>query len=244
MDKQKNVVFGTALNGYKKQDVNAFIASLNANFEAAENQYRKKIAALEEEAAHLRAAKDSADAAQGELSALREEVAALKEQLAAIPAEPSEAADSEEIEALRKKATLYDAMSSQLGDMMINANHSADLLLEETRRDAEKTLGAAKSAISQSAILLSGQLEELYRSANTRAIGEICAAMQQTQRAMNKFSEDFSARRAKLEELLRQSDADTRRIADEQIAKMLDQTQAAIAAIGAKPATGSEESVS
>lgn len=55
MEKQKNVVFSTALSGYKKQDVNAFIAALNANFSAAEEGYQKQIAALRDEMAELRA---------------------------------------------------------------------------------------------------------------------------------------------------------------------------------------------
>ena len=53
---------------------------------------------------------------------------------------------------------------------------------------------------------------------------------------MNKFIEELSARRTKLEDMLKQNDAETRRIADEQIAKMLDQAKDAIAAIGAKQA--------
>lgn len=237
MEKQKNVVFSTALSGYKKQDVNAFIATLNANYTAAEGEYQKQIAALKSELAELRARKDTTNTHEAELIALRDEVASLKAQLSAAQTEqPSVEVDREEIEALRKKAALYDHMSSQLGDMMITANHNADKLLTETRQDAEQTLSAAKTAIAGSASLLSSQLEAIYRSANTRSIGEISSTMQQTQRAINKFLEELSGRRARLEEMLKQNDADTRRAADEQIAKMLDQTQDAIAAIGAKPA--------
>ncbi len=233
MEKQKNVMFGTALNGYKKQDVNAFIASLNANFSAAEERYQREIASLKAELDTLRAEK-------GETAALREENAALKAKLEESRAQPVPEAESEEIAELRKKAALYDRMSSQLGDMMISANHSAEVMLSEARNEAEQSLASAKSTIAQSASLLSGQLEALYRGANTRAIGEINSAMQQTQRAMNKFLEELSARRTRLEEMLKQNDADTRRTADEQIAKMLDQTQDAIAAIGAKPTVARE----
>lgn len=240
MEKQKNVMFGNSLNGYKKQDVNAFIATLNANFSASEEGYRREIAALKEELATLRAAQAKGEARDAEKDALREEIAALKAQLAASPVPTQSATDSEEVEALRKKAALYDRMSSQLGDMMISANHNADIILDEARTEAEQSLASVKSNIAQSASLLSGQLESLYRGANTRAIGEINTAMQQTQRAMNKFLEDLSSRRARLEEMLKQNDADTRRTADEQIAKMLDQTQDAIAAIGAKSAADEE----
>jgi len=229
MEKQKNVMFGTALNGYKKQDVNAFIASLNANFSSAEERYQRELKALKAELETLRAAGNEA-------AALREENEALKAQLAEarLPAEPGP--ESEEIAELRKKAALYDRMSSQLGDMLISANHNADVILGEARSEAEQSLASVKSTIAQSATLLSGQLETLYRGANTRAIGEINTTMQQTQRAMNKFIEELSARRAKLEDMLKQNDAETRRIADEQIAKMLDQVKDAIAAIGAKQA--------
>lgn len=171
------------------------------------------------------------------MTALRDEVASLRAQLADASAELAPV-DSEEMETLRKKAVLYDRMSSQLGNIMITANHNADQLLDETRQDAEQTLSAAKTAIAGSAALLSTQLEALYRSANTCAIGEISGVMQQTQRALNQFLETLSVRRAHLEEMLRQNDADTRRAADEQIAKMLDATQDAIAAIGAKSSAG------
>ena len=235
MEKQKNVMFGTSLNGYKKQDVNAFIATLNANFAAAEEGYRREITALKAEVATLRTAQAQSTTHEDELTALREEAAALRAQLDAVPAQVP-AVESEEIEALRKKAALYDHMSSQLGDMMISASHNADVMLDEARSEAEQSLAAAKSTIAQSAALLSGQLETLYRSANARAIGEISSAMQQTQRAMNRFLEELSARRTRLEKMLKQNDADTRRTADEQIAKLLDQTQDAIDAIGAKSA--------
>lgn len=237
MEKQKNVVFSTALSGYKKQDVNAFIAALNANFSAAEEGYQKQIAALRDEMAELRAKLVQNGSREEELTALRDEVASLRAQLADASAELAPV-DSEEMETLRKKAVLYDRMSSQLGNIMITANHNADQLLDETRQDAEQTLSAAKTAIAGSAALLSTQLEALYRSANTCAIGEISGVMQQTQRALNQFLETLSVRRAHLEEMLRQNDADTRRAADEQIAKMLDATQDAIAAIGAKSSAG------
>ena len=231
MEKQKNVVFSTSLNGYKKQDVNGFIASMNANFAAAEENYRREIASLKAELASCREAQTAVEAKETELQALREEIAALKTELEERPA-LAPASDSEEMAELRKKAALYDKMSSQLGDMMISANHNADVILSEARTEAEQALSSAKATIAQSASLLSGQLETLYRSANTRAIGEISTNMQQTQRAINKFLEDLAARRTKLEEMLKQNDADTRRAADEQIAKMLDQIQDAIAVIG------------
>lgn len=239
MDKQKNVMFGTSLNGYKKQDVNAFIASLNANFSAAEDGYRREIAALKDELNTLRVAKEESGAREAELAALREEVAALKAELAAVPEKSSDAVDSDEVAELRKKAALYDRMSSQLGDMMISANHNADIILGEARKEAEQSLDSAKTTIAQSAALLSGQLDTLYRGANTRAFSEINAAMQQTQRAINKLLEDLSARRARIEEMLRQTDTETRRAADEQINKMFDCTKDTIAAIGAK-AVGEE----
>lgn len=232
MEKQKNIMFGTSLNGYKKQDVNQFIASMNANFSAAEENYRREITALKNELSSCKEAQANAAAKDTELEALRGEIADLRTELESRPSNMPEE-DSEEIAELRKKAALYDKMSSQLGDMMILANHNADVLLSEARTEAEQALASAKATIAQSAALLSGQLETLYRSANTRAIGEIGTAMQQTQRQMNKFLEDLAARRTKLEEMLKQNDADTRRAADEQIAKMLDQIQDAIAVIGA-----------
>lgn len=231
MDKQKNVVFRSAPGGYNKRDVNAFIASLNDRFSAAEEEYRQQLASLRTENHQL---KQNAE----RTAELETEVNRLREQLAALQAEQQEASvcasvlAEEEAAELRKKAELYDRMSSQIGDVMISANHTADQLLADTRRDAELTLGAAKQTIAQSASLLSSRLEELYRTANTRAIGEITASMHQSQRAMTKFMDDLSARRAQLEEMLRQADAETRRTADEYIEKMIESAQDAVDAIG------------
>lgn len=231
MEKQKSVMFGNALNGYKKQDVNAFIATLNANFAASEAGYQKQIAAL----------KDSLAAAEAQTAALREQCRTLEEAAEAVAAPvAAPAIDEDELAELRKKAALYDRMSGQLGDIMLNANHSADLLLADARRDADDALAAARSTIAQNAALVAAQLESLYRTANNRTVGEINAAMQQTGRALNKFQEELAARRARIDELIRTTDAETRRAADEQIARLVESSSDAIAAIGAKPTVGED----
>lgn len=232
MEKQKNVIFRSSPAGYNKRDVNAFIVSLNEKFAAAEEAYTGQISSLRTENHQL---KQSAE----RVAALEEELAALKEELAALQAEHQEAALraaelSEEEADLRKKADLYDHMSSQVGDVMISANHTADQLLADARRDAELTLGAAKQTIAQGASILSVRLDELYRGANTRAISEITASMHQTQRAMTRFLDDLSARRDQLDEMLRQGEAETRRCADEYIEKMLETAKDAVDAIGKK----------
>ncbi|MBR7185002.1 MAG: hypothetical protein IKD37_05265 [Clostridia bacterium] len=243
-EKKNNVAFSTALNGYKKQDVNQFIAMLNAKFSAAEEDYRREIASLKKQLEACSGTQAHDDAAEAELLALRHEVEELREKLAASTVCETAAADMEamrkELEGLRKKALLYDQMSLQLGDMMISANHNADKIIAHARKDAEQSLANVKSNIAQSANTLSGKLDTLYRNTNTRVMSEISTAMQQTQRTMSVFLEELSSRCAQIELMLKQSDADTRRIADEQISSMLNQTQDAIAAIGAKPIDGQE----
>ena len=77
MEKQKNVIFGTALSGYKKQDVNAFIASLNANFAAAEEKYRKEIAALNDK---RKDGKDLSDEDRNTLNARENDASVTREE--------------------------------------------------------------------------------------------------------------------------------------------------------------------
>lgn len=231
MEKQKTVMFGTSLNGYKKQDVNAFIATLNANFAASEANYQRQLVRLNEKLTD----------AEGEVEVLREQCAALAAELAAKP-EPAAAPiiDEDELAELRKKAALYDRMSGQLGDIVLTANHSADILRDEARRDAGASLENAKSTIAQNAALTAGQLESLYRQANSRAVSEINAAMQETVRSLNKLQEALAARRAAIDDMLRRTDDDLRRAADEQIARLVEGSKEAVAAIGAKPAPAEE----
>lgn len=129
---------------------------------------RSRLPPLRDEMAELRAKLVQNGSREEELTALRDEVASLRAQLADASAELAPV-DSEEMETLRKKAVLYDRMSSQLGNIMITANHNADQLLDETRQDAEQTLSAAKTAIAGSAALLSTQLEALLPAVQTPA---------------------------------------------------------------------------
>lgn len=243
MEKQNSVVFRSSPAGYNKRDVNQFILSMNAKFSAAEEGYKKEISALKEScqkgaqsAEKLASAEAENEALRRELETLRLEIGELRREYEAMTATQSAMTpnDAEEVEKLRKKASLYDTMSSQFGDVMLTANYNAEQMLSDARREAEQTLEAAKSTIGQGVAMLSTRLDDLYRSASIQAIDEIQATVYSAQKALSRFLDDFARHRAQLDETLRQHDAELRRATDEQITQMEIQGKATLESICTK----------
>lgn len=133
MGESGGIKFRGAINGYNKDDVNKYIGEMNRRIIEAEEKLRQAeaappdgaseriIAALREELTE----KDAANAALGE------EITALKSKLD----ECSAILDTGEDDA--KKARLYEKMSSQIGDLIIQANEAAEAIIGEAKRKAE-----------------------------------------------------------------------------------------------------------
>lgn len=233
MEKQDSVVFRSATAGYNKRDVNQFILNMNAKFSAAEEEYKKEISTLKENYQKSAQFDEKLSAAEAENEALRRELEALRLEIGELRREKETmtTCDAEELEKLRKKAELYDTMSSKFGDVMLTASYTAEQMISDARRESELTLEAAKSTIGQGAALLSTRLDDLYRNANIRAIDEIQATVYSAQKALSRFLDDFACRRAQLDETLRQHDAELRRTTDEQITQIEVQGKAALESI-------------
>ena len=233
MEKQDSVVFRSATAGYNKRDVNQFILSMNAKFSAAEEEYKREISALRENCLNSGQHAEKLSALKAENEALRRELEALRLESEELHREKEAMTicDTEELEKLRKKAALYDTMSSKFGDVMLTASYNAEQMISDARRESEQTLEAAKSIIGQGAALLSTRLDELYRSANIRAVDEIQATVHSAQQALSRFLDDFARHRAQLDEILRQHDAELRRTTDEQITQIEIQGKAALETI-------------
>lgn len=233
MEKQNSVVFRSSAAGYNKRDVNQFILSMNAKFSAAEEGYKKEISTLKENCQKGAQALEKLGTAEAENEALRRELEAMRFELGELRREKEalSTCDTEELENVRKKAALYDTMSSQFGDVMLTASHNAEQMISDARRESEQTLEAAKSTIGQGAALLCTRLDDLYHNANLHAIDEIQATVYSAQKALSRFLDDFSRRRAQLDEVLRQQDIELRRATDEQIAQMESQGKAALKSI-------------
>lgn len=150
----KKVIFRTSMGGFNKADVTEYIDKQNAEFkkvtQSLNNLLSEKDAKIEElngvieelssklTAAEAEAA--SSSAASDELKRLTEEldsanaVILLKdEEIEKLKAEVT----GEESETERK-AGLYDDMSSQVGDILISANKSADGIIAEATAKAEE----------------------------------------------------------------------------------------------------------
>lgn len=243
MEKQNAVFFRSSPAGYNKRDVNQFILDMNAKYSASEDGYKKEIAELKENEHKNMQAVEKLSEAESEIAALRIELESVRLELNEIRRENEALAaekaatvpnDPDELEQLRKKAALYDTMSSQFGDVMLTASHNAEKMLSDARREAEQTLDTARSTIGQGSVMLSARLDDLYRSASVHAIDEIQSAVSSAQKALNRFLDDFSQLRAQLDETLRQHDNELRRAADEEITQMRVQGKAALEMICAK----------
>lgn len=250
MGKQKPIVFRSAAGGYNKRDVNQFIVTMNANFAAAEEGYKKEISLLKDELKQVTETAEQGKIKETENEILRAETEALRLELEALRAENASLSaiesmptqpqiSAEEIEQLRKKAELYDTMSSQFGNVLISANHEAECIVAAARQDAEQSLGAAKATITQSTSLLSTRLDELYRSASTHAADEIQSTVYAVQQLLSRVLTDLSRRRTQLDEVLKRSNEEVRATADEQIAQMVDQVKTAVSAVGTKKESAS-----
>ena len=172
---ENGVLFRTAMGGFNKADVMAYLDKQNADFkdftarqneaiaskDAEIDQLRAEIESLkknisglsdrlaeaEENAGLLDAAEEHAaelearlEEANGQIFALQSKIAdqtvqiAEKEGMIARLSENDPATSSEK----DRKAGLYDDMSSQIGDLLIAANKSADDIVSEAKTKAGK----------------------------------------------------------------------------------------------------------
>ena len=167
MGKTNNIAFRSAISGYNREDVNRYILDLNRRLEeqaeileraAAENEQIR--AALEEERGKaqeaLRTEKEAREEAERQLASLHEEAVRRRkeaEEDALVRASLEKELDdaNKKLEALQKelafrpaadtsteKSQKYDQLSAQIGDILINANQSADNILTSAHAQAAR----------------------------------------------------------------------------------------------------------
>ena len=209
----KGVMFRTSIGGFNKADVTAYLDKQNADFRAFSTNQNAllqekdaKIADLLTQLSEIKAKLDDMELSYSVLSA---EADGLKKKLEEAAAEAG--VKDAEIERLKsacdegedereRKAEMYDGMSSQLGDILIAANRSADSIISEANEKAAM-IGDAAAASAE-------ELKRGFASKMTR----ISSAIKNNARAA---TENFRAEvKAELDDL-RALLADTMKTVDE-----------------------------
>ncbi len=187
--------FRTSLSGFNKADVLEYLDKQNADFL---EESRRSAAALEEKskkaeeltaeveklAAELSDAKTQAEEAKAKAeelaAALTEAKRALSESEAVIAsqtelidslkkdAEAHEADGTEKDAETERKAELYDGVSSQLGDILITANKSADEIIEAANKKAESIIAEAAESAKESRGAFAVAMDECSRTFRER----------------------------------------------------------------------------
>lgn len=168
--------FRTAMGGYSKQDVNAYIAELSSHYEEKLTDLEGQLAVYMARADEAEAVKTEAEAAAAradaahkeleqanaliaaqteklsEMDSLREEISRLKEELscakAALENENSASADA------KAKLAEYDQVSAKVGGILLDANAAAEQIRARAAADADACLEKASE-------LLKGRVSQL-----------------------------------------------------------------------------------
>ena len=228
MAKQRDVAFRSAMSGYNRKDVNAYIIEINREFEAREAELRAQITAAEEATVktdaelqtareEMRAALRDKEAAESILAALRESGEALKdenarltEQIAALQAKVAEAEkaaaldpESDEI----KKSMKYDQISAQIGDILINANSSADRIVAAANAEATRIMTETedeatyiRARLSDAADRMLSHISTELHNSTDHCLGELLTALRQMRDNTGALLADFEKRNRELKE--------------------------------------------
>lgn len=235
MANQKDVAFRSALSGYKREDVNAYIIDLNRDFEAREADLRAQIAAAdarladadtaaaaakeetaaaqrakEEAEAVLTALRESNDNLKEENARLAEQIASLQSQLDAHAAQlaeakkaPSQDPESDEI----KKSMKYDQISAQIGDILINANSSADRIIASANAEAARIMTETEneatyihSRLSDAADSMLSQISTELHTSTDHCVSELLTVLREMRDSTSSLLADFENRNRDLKE--------------------------------------------
>lgn len=211
----RTVLFGTAVNGYNKKDVNNYIAFQDETLSERIRSFETKIHTLEHErdaacevyVAQIASLKSELEACKTELGELREKAAASDEcrilyenartRLAA--AETTVKPDSDEVIELRRKAALYDSLIQMPSDSVTGATATAENLIQSARREAdtlrreaETELTVARESVRENAV---AALKDIFGMIDTTAdesIGEILKSIHEAEFGASQLSMDIT----------------------------------------------------
>lgn len=217
MSTTKNVAFRSSISGYNREDVNTYILDMTRMAEERENELRTQLdsanAALQEES---RAAAGAIDEANAVISALRESVEQLKEHCAQLEEQLSaEKETTQTLQAeLEKRSTLeldnekskkYDQISAQIGELMINANQSADKIIAAANAEAQRIRAETEEEAITIRAHLSGTADAMLTSLSGRlhastedCITEITTVLHEMRDSASSLIRDMEARSEEL----------------------------------------------
>lgn len=222
MAKQRDVAFRSAMSGYNRKDVNAYIIDINRDFEERETNLRAQITAAEESACKaeaaaqtaqedLRAAIRAKEEAEAILVALRESNEALKEENARLTEEiaslqaKANSVDPEPEEI--KKSMKYDQISAQIGDILINANSSADRIVAAANAEATRIMTETEDEATYIRARLSDAADHMLTHISTElhdstdhCLSELMTALREMRDSTGALLADFEKRNRELKE--------------------------------------------
>lgn len=153
------IVFRSAINGYNRDDVNKYILEASKKFKEAQDASKEKIDILTAKLAQVESHDDTKteelkkniETLTATVQALQEENAKLKEDIANTTA----SADKE------GNAAGYDALSQQIGSILISANTTASTILSNASSDAEKLRADAENELFKVKMKISAEAESV-----------------------------------------------------------------------------------
>ena len=236
MSSEKNVAFRSALSGYNREDVNKYILEMNREFEEREHTLKEEAecvsAQLAEISAQSQQLKKQLLEAEAVIAALRESSdllkeknAALTEQLHAASAQADTSAlcqQKAEAEIIRLQAELqkqtelsqasekslkYDQISAQIGDIMINANTSADQIVASANTEAARIMAETEEEAMYIRTRLSDTADEMLSAISERlhistdhCLTEILSTLRDMRDASDALVRDFGKKAGDLSE--------------------------------------------
>lgn len=170
-------LFKSAINGYSRNDVDQYIYHISKKHEQEKKSYERRIEVLEAEIAKLKKEKSETDAMLAEDEAI---ISAFKAKLntETNPETTEEAPIAEEAEEtlVIEKSKRYDEISRQLGEIIINANADAAMILRRAEENAKEMKSKAADEIKKAALSAAEKLTEI----SNRAESELLAAGTET----------------------------------------------------------------
>lgn len=196
MNRQNAPAFRTALNGYRKEDVNSYIINMSKRYNESEADLKAEIEALKQELSRRdteieelsekaeKAAKESEtiisalyvqnDAADAEVKKYKADV---EEKQAVIDALTKQISENETV-SLRKndfggitdpseKAELFDCISSKTGEIMLIACKTADDIIAQAKNEAEQIVNEANAKKDSMLRSISGSAETVTSDIST-----------------------------------------------------------------------------
>ncbi len=207
MSQKDSVLFRTSVNGFNKSDVNSYIVKINAELEEADKKAvnAKKDAEaikirLEEAEKALAEANGNLEEQNNIISAQYEKIDELKEQIKNLLEREPETPPAENF---AEKAELYDKMSSQIGDVLIDAKKNADDIIENAKKEAAEMICSAKANISETSEKALRSITFDMRDSVDECYKEATAYMNALQGEVNRLLAEFSGKNREMNERIK-----------------------------------------